>query len=110
MYPVNKGDEVPPLPHNYLTQDFVPSPKKEGGIPVLWGDRDMKVIQVAKALLESIILLTYLEEYMAVSQQNLANHYNDLKYKVNFLLYIRFLSNLLWYHLNFPLCFLANVI
>lgn len=78
MHLVNKPDEVPPPPLDPLTKPFIPSHKKEGGISLPQGDRGTKNISLAKALLDSIVFWTDLDEYMGVSQYTLANHYNDL--------------------------------
>lgn len=56
-------------------------------MPVLQDEREIKNLLVAKALLNSIVLPTNLEEYMGISQQTLVNRYYDLQYEVNSLLY-----------------------
>lgn len=76
MHLVHEGDDVPLS--DPLAEPFVPSPRKDGGVPMLQGNRGIKNIPIAKALPESIVLPNDLEDYMGVSQLTLASRYHDL--------------------------------
>lgn len=70
----NDGDPLPPL----MVEPFVHVPLPGGGRSMKMTNRGTRHKNISKALLESIILLNNLKEYMTASEQQLIDRYTDL--------------------------------
>lgn len=67
-----------------MVESFTPLPFKSKYELVLWDESGIQNIIIAHSLLNSIILPVDFDEYIGVSSQTLANHFDEFHYKVNF--------------------------
>lgn len=79
MYTYDDDDLPPPL-----VQSFIPVPRLGVGHSLKTTNKGTRDTNIAKALLDSIILLDDLREYMTSSEQQLIDTYIDLQYEVIF--------------------------